>query len=81
MIKSISVEEKSITKNDIIELLKIYGLDKKKIEAVIQRARLEQIFEVQTSYGTVKLKLDFGVRGFYIEAPLLVQEMFAKLKK
>jgi len=76
MIKSIKLEEQTITKKDLLELLRLYGLDKEKIEVAIRRAKVEQTFEVETTAGIIKIKLDFGLDAMYLDAPLKVQQMF-----
>ena len=66
------------SKQDMIKAVRLYGLDKERIEKVIRDYEPGQYFVIQTDLGDIIVHAEFEVRKVTIEAPPAVKEQLAK---
>lgn len=69
LIRTIRESTSTVTKQDIIKMIRLYGFDKTKFEKLIMDNEPSQYFSIETEHGDINVEVEYEIRNIRIEAP------------
>jgi hypothetical protein len=77
-VKAVRESTSKLTKDDIIKSVRLYGLDKGRLENLIMANEPSQYFVIETDLGDINIQVDYEIKKVNLDAPLKIQEELAK---